>query len=307
MSKLKSELRNARNAGIYIACAKQVVKADEDPHLIIPDQYGEMLVRFFGEIYDGRAAQEFADFHRIAHHPSQATRLCDRFYRSAAHGFGHIKIDPHGRMPHWPEFFSAMTPLLKGDQRLCAIVNKQVVLQTLPKAVWQADRSERVTEAATGIIKALGDVPEAIVGLDPDLVGELVKAQITRRGGRIHAAPFIDELRASELFRSAIAADENTAGLHVASYNKKLKNSGGWGSYSETFVLVFDQASQGVTAHTLDLSRPQPRSEIVMEKEGPCLQHQGALEEILLEHSYADLPGQEWVKPIAEKRALELG
>lgn len=305
MSKLKSELRNAHHPGTYISCAKQALKSGEDPHLIIPDQFADMLLTMFLNRHVAPDGKDFSAFHHVAHHPSQATRLCDRFYRSAAQGFGHIKMDPHGRMPHWPEFFSALTPLLKGDQKLCAIVNKQVVLQTLPKAVWSADRSQPVTEAATGIIKALGNIPEAVAGLDPELVGELVKAQITAKGGRITAAPFINELRASEPFRAAIAADENAAGLHVASYTKKFK-TGTWVSRFETFVLVFDRASQGVSAHTLDLSRSQPRSEVVMEKEGPCLQHQGAVQEVLLEHFYSDLPQQEWVKPIAEARALGL-
>jgi hypothetical protein len=307
MSKLKNQLRHAQNAAIYITCAKDALRADEDPNLIIPDQFSEMTIRFFSELRGSNDAKDLSAFHRVAHHPTQIARLGDRFYRAANQGFGTIRLDTHNRMVQWPEFFAAITPLLKQDQKLCAIVNKQFVQNVLPKAVWSADGKADVIETAAGILKALGGVPEAVAGLEPEMVSEMIKAHIKMKGGRIAAAPTLDELRVAEPFRGAVAADENAAGLHVASYSKKLKNSDGWGSYWQTFVLVFDRASQSVAAHTLDLSRSQPRSEVVMENDGSCLQYKSVLEEVLLEHSYADLPGQDWVKPIAEERALALG
>jgi hypothetical protein len=298
---IKSQLRAAKNPAAFIDCAKQAFKQDNDPNLIIPEHFGEMTAMIFEEVYSD-SAKHFNAMHGFAHNPRQRDRLFEPFYRAAQAGFAHVSVGTRLRRQAWPEFFSGVSTTIRSDKKLTAIVNRETVAKALPGLVWAVDPSREATEAATGIIKALGGIPEAICGLDPDLVDTLVRQHLEQEEHAVLAAPKLMELRESEPFREAIVARENAAGFHLAACEKQVSEF-----QTLTLVLEFDRVRENVQVYQLERRRGHWLPSVLRDSEdGACRAHNEEVADVLLDYSLKPLPKQEWVKPIAERVAFEI-
>ncbi len=302
---IKSQLRAAHTPSQFIECAKQAIKLNEDPNLIIPSHFGEMTAMIFSEV-SPESAKHFNAMHGLATHARQGARLIDPFYRAAQSGFAHISVERRVRKQYWCEFFEGVAPLIRGDKRLTAIATKETVSKVLPNIVWSINGGEEEVDTATGIITALGGIPEAVAALDPEIVKELVKCHIKREGGMITAAPKLMELRKAKPFEDAIVAAENERGVHVAACTRVVRE-GAYSKETMMFVFEFNRQAEDLQVFTLEQRRNGWVPTVLKDEEdGSCREHGEVAADALIDYSLQPLPGQEWVRAIAEKRAFEI-
>ncbi len=298
---IKNQLRAAKNPAAFIESARQVFKRDNDPNLIVPEHFAQMAAMVFEEIYPD-SAKHFNALYAFAHNARQGDRLLNPFYRAAQNGFSHISARTGLRPQAWPEFFSGVATTIRGDKKLTAIVSKETVGKALPGLVWSIDPSAEATEMATGIITALGSVPEAICDIDPYLVDALVLQHLEKEEHAVLAAPKLTELRDSLLFREAIVARENAAGFHLAACEKRVSEF-----QTLTLVLEFDRVREDVQVYQLERRRGRWLPSVLRDSEdGACRAHNEHVADVLLDYSLKPLPKQEWVAPIAERVAFEI-
>ncbi len=310
---LREQIRSAKNPESFILAAKQATRKGEDPNLIIPKQFGEMAARLLAEKIDTSSGTSFCTFREVAHHATQGGKLLEPFYAAANNGFSDMEIGTRWNKYNWPEFFQVVAQPLRTDNRLRVIVAKQVVNGFLPRLVWLEKETPATLDMATGIICALDTVPDLLASLEPQIVRHLVARHIARENGHVNAAVKLTEMRASNAFTQAIAGHENAQGKHVYYYEVSIKRErGDYGAESVSLALEFDRVADTVTAYELTAQRDQTDWQIkhtsvrVMDAEGVCDNYQAQIADALATHSGANLPQQDWVKPIAERMALEL-
>ncbi len=302
---MKSQLRSAKNPGTFIDLARQAFKKNEDPNVIVPEHFGEMTAMIFQEVCTN-SAKDFNAMYGFATHARQNGRLMAPFYRAAQAGFGDISVEFSVRPKQWPEFFSGIAQTIHADKRLTVIVNKETVLKALPNLVWSINPTKESIAAATGILKSLGEIPGTITGLDPAIVDELVKQHIAGEDAPIKAAPKLMELRTVPLFEEAIAANENARGIHIGAATRVV-NAGRYDEEAMTFAFEFNRFSDDLQIYQLHLRRNGWMATMLKDEEDrACREHGELAADALIDYSLKPLPGQEWVKSIAERCAFEL-
>lgn len=303
---IKSQLRAAKSPAAFVDCIRQAMKQKEDVNIVVPDHFGQMTAMVFDEIYSS-SAKDFNALHGLALHPVWGgPLLAHAFYNAARQGFASVNVDRRARSKDWPAFFGGIAQTVRSDGKLTALVNQETIVKQLPAIVWAIDHNDRATDAATGIICALGDVPMATNGLDPEIVTTLLSHHIANEGGEITAAPKLMELRASAPFLDAIVARENASGLHVAASAQQRDPSCPYAG-TVTFALAFSRSADDVAVHQLDYRRDRWVSTCLKDhEEGGCRQHADLVANALIDYSSAPLPGQDWVRGIAERVAFEI-
>ena len=211
------------------------------------------------------------------------------------------------RLQDWPEFFRGLTNLLQTDERLRRVVAEQVA-SALPSMIWEIDakrpavQNAQIIHISTGIIQALEAVPETLKGLDRAPVETLVREYISALGGSVTAAPVLMELRKSTTFCAVIARAENAAGTHVAAYKTAFRKPGQHHDTPLHLALVFSLEAETVAAYSITRERDGIKSVPVPFGNGMDT----TIANVLIDHSSAKLPEQEWVRPLAEKAAFAL-
>ena len=306
MSSLRNQIRHASSPDAYIDAAKQAAHKGEDPNLIIPKQFGEMVLSLFPHI-DSSTAKNFLAFYLLAHHPSQGSKLIEPFYTAVNHGMTDMKMYKGFRRNYWPEFFAGLEANLKSDRRMRTIVEKHAVGEFLPRLVWEDKETPDSLDDATKIICALDKVPNMLANLQPQIVRDLVKRHIVRQEGGVTAAPKLGKLRASNAFAEAIATHENGQGIHTCAYDIEVPGtrSSVYGPKYVSIALEFALVGT-VNAYELTYKQNGYKAQHILNVDGDCLKHGTMVAEALMKRAETDMPGLGWVNPIAERMAFEL-
>jgi hypothetical protein len=110
------------------------------------------------------------------------------------------------------------------------------------------------------------------------------------------------ELRKSETFRATIMRQENAAGEHIVAYKTSFRKPGHQHDSPLHLGLVFSREAGTIAAYALTRTREGITSTPVQFGNGL----DATIANVLIDHSSADLTGQEWVKPLAEEKAFAL-